>query len=403
MQTLKLIIPGSYYDSQIYSGRLYLWSNEGSIITLDWDRLIESVDVPDHLKLALCCAFQRSEYLYGDRWSLVFQDTEIKTILQRKFQELAEKPIEFSKEDLDRFTIRKQDNPFPFPHADCVIYSNTLYVGSQSGVFASRCNRKSKNPVDPNSTKLWDSPVLGMAASYLTLALSAGSEGVFEYSLDSNYSYHPYEARLLLKQHSNSVRWLYASIFSSSYFDEGYLADFILELEEERTGYGERRQYRRLREIVPSSVIFGDQTKNSAAKFAWGVHDKICLAIQGSIRVVQYNPYKGPEERFTSLGLVKIGKLQGDIVGADSALFGFLVEGEDGLLVINSLLESMWLEGEPVNWRAFPRSKFYTNQLHTIYEDHFCIHSFNQDYFVDQDTKRVGIRRRKEFPRTRYS
>ncbi len=58
---------------------------------------------------------------------------------------------------------------------------------------------------------------------------------------------------------------------------------------------------------------------------------------------------------------------------------------------MKSNLETLWLEGEPVNWCVFPKSTYYTNQLHVVYEDHLCIHSFNHDYFVNQDTKSVGI------------
>jgi len=388
MQTLKLIIPGSYYDSQIYSGRLYLWSSDGSISTFDWDGLIESVNIPDHLKLALVCAFQRSEYLYGDHWALIFQDVEIKTSIENKFKELAGMHIEFSQKDLYRFVIREQDNPFPFPHSDSVIYSNNLYTGSQSGVFSSACNKKNKNPISPRSKKLWDGSTLSISASYKTLGISAGSDGLFQYNLDPDFGQSRYNPRPLISQHSNSARWLFASLFSSSYLNEGFLADFVNEYNDE-----EQRRQRILRGVIPSSDIFGHQIRNGSPTLTWGVHDKICFATQKSVEVVQYSPYsKNEEERFIKLGLVETQSLQGDIVSGDSALFGFIIEGEDGLLVINSLLESAWFPGEPVNWRVFPKSKFYTNQFHIVYDDHLSIHSFNQDYFVDQKTKKVGIR-----------
>lgn len=395
MQTLKLKLQGSFYDSQIYSGRLYLWSNEGTIITLDWDKLIESITVPDNLRLALVCAFQQSEYLYGDHWKLVFEDAEIKTAIEKKFRELATNVIKFTQTDLSQFVIREQDNPLPFPHADCTIYRNILYLGGPSGVYSANCSKRNKNPISIRPTKVWDGPALSLAASYLTLAISAGDEGLFEYKMESTYEWPRYpELQPLIMQHSNSARWLFASMFSSSYFNEGYLADFIPEEDK----YGEGWRHRELRRIIPSSEIFGHKTKNGASTLTWGVHDKVCFATQKSVEVVQYSPYKDANERFIRLGLVETEQLDGDIVSGDSALFGFIVEGEDGLLIINSLLESIWLPGEPVNWRVFPKSKFYTNQLHVIYDDHLCIHSFNQDYFVDQKTKKVGIRRATEFP-----
>jgi len=447
MQTLKFIIHGSFYDSQIYSGRLYLWSNAGSIITIDWDRLVECVNVNDRLKLALRCAYQQSEYLYGSDFKLFFQDEEIKKVIQRKFADLSELKVEFTETDLRRrkLVIAEQDNPLPFPHADSLIYNNTLYVGSPSGLSATTLNKRNKKPINPDRVRLWDSPVLGVAASYLTLALAAGNEGLFQCPYYSRFSKYDNEPSLVSTEHSNSARWMYASIFSSSYFNGGYLADFVLEeikdtppLEtdgsigeggflEERINISEvslqeigsdennipKPTERKLREIVPFNSIFDFYMNNGNSVYTWGVHDKICLAKPGYIEVVQYSPYRGLSGRFQHLGRVETfgpepffaydseqdhSNSPGDIVRGDSALFGYVLEFDNGLLVIDSDVESStWMPGEPVNWRVFPKSKFYTNQLHIIYEDNLCIHSFNQDYFVDQGKKRVGIRHSQAF------
>jgi hypothetical protein len=40
MQPLKLTISGSFWDSQIYAGRLYLFTDTGAIRTLDWDLVV---------------------------------------------------------------------------------------------------------------------------------------------------------------------------------------------------------------------------------------------------------------------------------------------------------------------------------------------------------------------------
>jgi hypothetical protein len=396
VQTLKLIIPGSYYDSQIYSGRLYLWSNNGSIITFDWDKLIESICIPKHLKLAITCAFLKSEYLYGDHWKLFFEDTEIKTTIEHKFQELASlTPIEFSTQELGKHCIKEQSNPFAFPHSDCTIYNNIMYLGSKNGVALATCGRKTKNPISSKPKKIWDGTALCLTASYNRLAISAGNDGLFEYNLEVNHYTDSklHEPKALINHHSNLVRWLYASLFSSSYFNEGYLADYTLQDSENEEGGFKKRV---LREIIPSSTMFGHQIQNDSPTFTWGLHDKICLATPKSVEVIQYNPYN-EEKIFSRLGEVQIDNTISDIISGDNALFGIILESEDGLLVINSILESMWLEGEPVNWRVYPKSKFYTNQLHVIHEDHLCIHSFNHDYFIDQKSKIIGIRRPKDF------
>ena len=105
MQPVTLNIYGEFWDSQIYRGRLYLFCCDGSIKTLDWDRLISSLKVRRSLKLATACAFMRSDYLYGDRWSLFFSDPDIKKIILRKFQRLAEKPIEIETRYQDKYRL----------------------------------------------------------------------------------------------------------------------------------------------------------------------------------------------------------------------------------------------------------------------------------------------------------
>ncbi len=54
--------------------------------------------------------------------------------------------------------------------------------------------------------------------------------------------------------------------------------------------------------------------------------------------------------------------------------------------------ENDFLAGEPTNWRVFPRSEDYVNQLHVVYEDHLDIFAFTHDYFVsDQASKMAGF------------
>lgn len=100
---------------------------------------------------------------------------------------------------------------------------------------------------------------------------------------------------------------------------------------------------------------------------------------------------KEQQEKFISLGSIESKELLDDLISADSSFFGIVLEKEDGILVITSLLEYIHFPGEPVNWRVFPKSKNYTNQLHIIYEDRLCIYSFNHDFFVDQENKKIGI------------
>jgi hypothetical protein len=80
------------------------------------------------------------------------------------------------------------------------------------------------------------------------------------------------------------------------------------------------------------------------------------------------------------------------VISARVAPFGSVVELHDGLLVIPTKGKTIFLPGEPTNWRVFPRSEDYVNQLHVVYEDHLDIFAFTHDYFVsDQASKMAGF------------
>lgn len=84
------------------------------------------------------------------------------------------------------------------------------------------------------------------------------------------------------------------------------------------------------------------------------------------------------------------------LISAQTGVFGTVMEFDSGLFVIDTLNEIWEFPGDPVRWRLFPRSKFYENQLHVIYDDYIEIFSFNQDYLANQETKVTGSYRKME-------
>ena len=119
----------------------------------------------------------------------------------------------------------------------------------------------------------------------------------------------------------------------------------------------------------------------------------MCQARQGRVHIVKYSPWEDAfGDRFKDLGVIRLAEWKGDVVSGGTAVFGTVIECDRALVIVPSEGQPITLSGEPVNWRTFPRSKYYENQLHVIYEDRIEIFSFNHDYFVDQETKRSGIR-----------
>jgi hypothetical protein len=413
MQALRLIVPGSYWDSQIYQGRLYLFNMDGSLFALDWDETIQEYGSRTGEQFALSCAFQRGDYLYGSQWDLFFTDREVIALIKSKFDSLASKPLTLDHSYIDRFRNSARPNPMPFPHSDCIVYDQQMYVSAPSGVFRSTCNKRTVGPISGRPVKLWDMPVNGVSAGWGCLAMAAGSEGLWQFNMDqrwaNSYSQMADESFLQISQlNCSACEWSYYSIFCSSYESGGYLADFSYAQPDmgKETSYeddellpfpGRSRpsngfqsfpdRVREFEEIVPATRIF------DSAGYSWGCRDKVCQSSDGTIHVAKYKPWADDShDRFRRLEDLRLTTEFGPVVSAALATFGTVIECEDGLIVLHSDDEQTMIPGEPVNWRVFPRSKHYSNHLHVIHDDRLEVWSFNHDYFLNQEKKRLGIR-----------
>lgn len=391
MQPLKMTIPGQYWDSQIYSGRLYLFGISGNIITLDWDGIISNWKTKDSLKLALKCAFLRSNYLYGRDLDDLVKDREIKPIIENKFKELSKIELQITKSQIKKYILGEQDNKFPFPHSDSEIYHKTIYIGSRDGIHSANCDKTTKYPVSTKLTKQWDSPVFALSGSYGNLAIAAGDEGLYEISINP-YSFPDEAIRNLSNDNCINCNWTFYSIYASSFNNPGFLVQYdkVRSLRNEF----ERNKYERIfNKILTEDNIFHE------SGYSWGVQDKLCLISDNKLHIVKYNPWQKDDNKiFVDHGIVRFERWKGNVISGKNAVFGIIIECDNAIIVIPSLGNNITIPGEPINWRVFPRSKHYENQLHIIYEDRLEIYSFNHDYLVDQESKVKGIQ---VFPSTR--
>lgn len=389
MQPVKITIPGEYWDSQIYAGRLYLFGLSGDIITLDWNNLIEDFRIDESLRLVVKAAFQESNLFYHSR-NVLFQDQDIKNVILSKFDKLVmlakQGDLTVSDKKMSSLEVGHQDNSFPFPHNDSQIYGKTLYVGSQEGIHSATIEKRTKTkcPINTQIQRKWDCHVSAMSASDDCLALAAGSEGLFEMSLLNQG-----ELKNLSKQNCIDCNWTFYSIYASSHVCSGYLAEFEKEnhfdVEGENSYHQRSSVQRNFKGLISDKEIFDD------SGYSCGAHDKLCQVRDRGVHVVRYQPWK--EHKLQHINDLLLADWKGQVISAKVASFGVIIECENAIVVLRSDDEppstSTFL-GEPVNWRIFPRSKHYENQLHIIYEDRIEIISFNHDYFVNQKSKRAG-------------
>lgn len=393
MSFVRLTIPGEYWDSQIYRGTLYLFERSGSILTLDWAKVVDGITEDEGLKLAARCAFKRSDYLYRVASTGIFHDPEFKNVLFNRFQLLGNLELQLNAEDLRRVFISRQDNKFPFPHSDCLIYSKKMYVSSTGGLYAAGCGSRTKHGISTRLEKLWDGPALSINASYGSIALALGDDGLWEYdiftTLQNGMVGKTQNPKHLANRHCSDCNWAYYSIFGSSTRSNGFLAAYRRE-EQINDNYFTGRRFVRL---IDDDELFSS-FKGHGTGYSWAAQDKICQASNGYVSVVKYKPWADNEE-LKPLGSLNLPRNGDPVISARIALFGTIVELPDKLEIIPSEGPVIELPGEPVAWRVFPRSHHYENHLHIIHDDHLEILSFNHDYFVDQNAKLSGISARR--------
>ncbi len=385
MQPIRLVIPGDYWDSQIYRGRLYLTTMEGGTFVYDWDRAIELITRQDSDRLAITCAFARGDYLYHPEWSLVFRDPDIGTILQKKFASLTMASLELSSADIAASIIGSADAPGGLAD-DTVLYKNHLYAATDSGLLRANIRhpkgKRNRSGIG-SSERLWDGAALSLAVRRGgDLALAAGGEGLFELGLLSEDREDP---RQVSTRHTDFVAYAHASIYGSSDRMGGYLE-----------AYAWTRQPEDSRLVRHHVGTFMDtEIFKSLGGMSWANQEKIYMCTKGellAVRYVQKETALGEGARpFKNIGSIQVPTEDHRILAGGVSFFGTVIEHESGLIIVQSDNEIFEIAGPVTRWRVFPRSNRYENHLHVVFEDRVEIFSFNHDYVVQQSTKLAGI------------
>jgi hypothetical protein len=78
MRSVKFSLTGEYWDSQIYSGILYLFDEAGGLHRIDWGGLIDFVakNNPD-IQTAIRVAFSDSDLFYNPKVRKILHDPVI--------------------------------------------------------------------------------------------------------------------------------------------------------------------------------------------------------------------------------------------------------------------------------------------------------------------------------------
>jgi hypothetical protein len=414
VQPLKISIKGDYYDCQMYRGRLYLWDFNGGLKVYDWTSIVQSLIKKETDKIALTFSFLDGNYLYKTSLIELFKDSDFKKLLLKKFKRVESKTFEITEKKLAKFLIGEQETPTGILPTDTEIYGNQLYFIHEKGLYSGSAHRakSEKYPVSSRPTKLWDCNLLSIKANkYPQIALSGGDEGLFELNTSRAQpeNLKKIESRKPIYQvseeHSSFSNYSYLNIYNTSLVKDSFLATF--KWDNLNSLIGQSDITRNFESKLTDKTIFKSKSKQHFV--SWGIADKIYKARNGGFEIIKYNNYANEEKgekKFQKLTSINLQAWKGKVTNGGSAYFGNIVECENALIVILSDNQIITIPGPITRWRAYPRSMNYENHLHVILDKSIDIYSFNQDYFLNQEDKTIGIQFKNEksrwSPRTSY-
>lgn len=400
MRPVKITIRGSFWDSQIYSGELCLFTDEGSLHRLSWRAAIDELAHRNvSVQTALRVAFLDGDLFYNPKVRKILLDPQLVTPIQSQLLDLSKIDLQKDLKDWKEYRT-VESSPFDFLPTDTEIYYNTMFAAGDEGLYSSPRSISGRYGNRGSAARHHDGRVMQVKASdrYTALATASGNDGLMEFPFEpkENHQSSVGQLKFLAKRPCSACDWAFQSVM-------GWTAEnaFFASFKEEKSPHGSKL-IRLADKVVDMSEVFKSPAQQGRS-ISWGAREKLYrLNPDGGIEVADYNPNtnktsnksKKTRDMFDVRSHVGQSIDFDNVVSTGTAPFGTVIEFNDSLMVMRSDDAVDIFDGELVHWRIFPRSEHYSNQLHLLYEDRIEIISFVHDYFVDQLSKLYGFTRR---------
>ncbi|OYU12620.1 MAG: hypothetical protein CFE38_06380 [Comamonadaceae bacterium PBBC1] len=401
MQSVKFSLAGEYWDSQIYSGILYLFDEKCALHRVDWSALIDSVAQNNqNIQTAIRVAFSDSDLFYNPKVKKILRDPSIEGPIKKQLAELSKLEMSESLETIGAH-VKSGNSPFDFLPIDTDIYYHHIFAGGDEGLYSSQGTAGNEGRhFRATAQKHHDARFFQIKASdrFTAIAAAVGNDGLFEFNFDKDSEDVLGQEKILAKRACSACDWAFQSVMGWT-TDSAFLASF----KKDRDPHSKflSRSFDRI--VESSEMFFDDPLAVNKSGITWGSREKIYKISDDGLTVVDYSPdalnhkksqkNQKPVQLYKKRSTEKMSFNSKGIVSTGTAPFGTVLEFDDRITVIRSDSVVDSFPGEAVHWRIFPRSEHYSNQLHIIYEDRIDVISFVHDYFVDQNEKLYGFSR----------
>ncbi len=394
MQPLKIRIDGRYWDSYLYNDNLLLLTREGDLEVYSWDRVLDAVATSPELRTPLRHLAARGRAWYALAVQELIRVDGVQSHLRSYVTALTSQTLRVTRGDLTK-KVRGTTAVELFPSTDIEVFGNVLYMGSTDGLTASPLASIADLDVSRDSVVL-DAPALKLAASYGHLAIAHGEDGLSEISISRASRYLREDDRalsdhLISEERCDSCSWSYFDVIGSTSGQGGFIGAFSKPESGRASEYGDRQ----LLGTIPSHELFGQP-----GGLLTGSGNLLMLAREGELRTERWNPYRRREDygvdrerSMVSAPTVTAVTKRPEPLDLSVTVFGAVLELDDQLIVYRSDGETQVIKGEPVAWRAFPRSQRYLNHLHVVRDRWIDVYAFAHDYFVEEDARSNAMNR----------
>ena len=187
MQPVSLWIEGDFWDSQIYSGELLLFGNEGELHRIDWAAVIDGLATSNaEIQTALRVAFSDSDLFYTQKVRKILRDPAIESVIKKQLRSLNSLDLATSATTWSAHW-KTASTPFDFLPTDTDVYYNHLLASGDDGLFSSPRGSTATRRGSSRASKHHDGRILQIRASNQNTAVAAagGSDGLFEFPFQS--------------------------------------------------------------------------------------------------------------------------------------------------------------------------------------------------------------------------
>ena len=325
----RLSIQGDFFDCQLYGGRLYLWTFDGSLQVYNYSKIID-------------------EWFNKKEW----QDLRGRQCHQYEGEE---SDIYINSVELQKYLIYERGyltDEFP---TSTEVFSGGLYEANAKGLFTCKLPVfKEMLPVE----KIWDSPLVYVGGEkYRGLVCAAGSDGMFWMpSVTENREFVHLSPRQTIK----------ASFCNPGIYAQSSEGGAYLLLKENAYNYG--KPFINENDLYPgmARMAYGQ-------RMTWSWNNCFYLAESHSLKVFEYVSSK---ETMKLKDEIHFFYWKGSFVSAASSRCGTVVELDNAICLFEDWNKEdghCTIIGPVTRWRMYPRSVSFSTHVHIIFNDRMDI------------------------------